>query len=75
VSLAAYSSKTNTCWYAFDLEGGWSVTGGGSFPSAGVFYGKQIKPTTCQALNPDTDTHVTFTSGQGQSYATANTVS
>jgi type IV pilus assembly protein PilA len=74
-SLAAYSSKTSTCWYVFDLESGWAVSGGGSFPSAGVFYGKQTNKTSCTALNPDSDTHVSLTAGQGQSYATAVSVS
>lgn len=75
VSLAAYSSKTSTCWYVFDLESGWAVSGGGSFPSAGVFYGKQTNKTSCTALNPDSDTHVSLTAGQGQSYAKAVSVS
>jgi type IV pilus assembly protein PilA len=75
VSLAAYSSKTSTCWYAFDLESNWGISGGGSFPTGGLFYGKQLKQTTCTALNPDSDTHVSFSSGQGLTYATAVSVS
>ena len=75
LSLAVYSSKTSTCWYAFDLESNWTVTGEGSFnPTAGLFYGKQSKPSSCTALNPDTDTHVSFGSGQGLTYATAASV-
>jgi type IV pilus assembly protein PilA len=75
VSLAVYSSKTSTCWYAFDLESSWSVTGGGSFPSAGVFYGKQTKKTSCTALNPDSDTNVSFPAASGLSYSTATAIS
>jgi type IV pilus assembly protein PilA len=84
VSLAVDSNQTNTCWYAFDLQSSFTVTGGGittTFPSAGVFYGKStpIPPGGCQALNPDTDTTspgiaFTATSG-GQNYGNALTVS
>jgi type IV pilus assembly protein PilA len=62
LSLAAYSSKTNTCWYAFDLEASPPATGSAlsdAFPSAGVWYAKSTvgaTPTTdCKAINPDTD--------------------
>jgi prepilin-type N-terminal cleavage/methylation domain-containing protein len=75
VSLATYSSKTSTCWYAFDLESSWGISGEATFPGAGVFYGKQVKPASCTALNPDADTHISFSSTQGQTYATAASVS
>jgi type IV pilus assembly protein PilA len=75
LSLAAYSSKTSTCWYAFDLESSWGVTGGATFPSAGVFYGKQSRPASCTALAPDSDTHISFSTTVGQSYSTAASVS
>jgi prepilin-type N-terminal cleavage/methylation domain-containing protein len=84
VSLAVDSSQTNTCWYAFDLQSPWKVTGGGIttvFPTAGVFYGKAtpIPSGGCQALNPDTDTTaapggINFTTG-GQNYGSAVAVS
>ncbi len=84
VSLAVDSTQTNTCWYAFDLQSTFKVSGGGltaTFPSAGVFYGKStpIPSGGCQALNPDTDTSspgikFTATSG-GQNYGNAVTVS
>jgi type IV pilus assembly protein PilA len=78
VSLAAFSSKTSTCWYVFDLETGWSITGAATFPSAGVFYGKQTKQTSCTALKPDTDASnpgISFTGGLGLTYSTAVSVS
>jgi prepilin-type N-terminal cleavage/methylation domain-containing protein len=78
LSLALDSKKTNTCWYAFDLESSnWAISGGGTFPSGGVFYGKKVMPSTgCVALNPDADSGVTgFSSGQGQNYGNAVTVS
>jgi prepilin-type N-terminal cleavage/methylation domain-containing protein len=62
LSLASYSSKTNTCWYAFDLEAAPPATGSqltDDFPSAGVWYAKGTvgtTPTDCKAINPDTDT-------------------
>ena len=73
VSLATFSSKTSTCWYAFDLESSWGISGGATFPSPGVFYGKHTNKTSCTALAPDTDTGISF-AGQGQSYSTAVTV-
>ncbi len=77
LSLAVLSSKTSTCWYVFDLQSapGAGLTGGATFPTAGVFYGKQSVTTgSCTALTPDTDTGINFTTG-GQSYSTADTVS
>ena len=61
LSLASYSSKTNTCWYAFDVEttpGGSAMTGGATFPTAGVWYGKSTTAATCAALNADTDANI-----------------
>ena len=45
LSLAVDSAKTNTCWYAFDLEstpvsGTAPLSTKALFPTAGVFYGK-----------------------------------
>jgi type IV pilus assembly protein PilA len=72
LSLAVNSVKTNTCWYAFDLESnppGSQFNAGTSFPTAGVFYGKHtpIPAAGCIALNPDTAA-VSITAGTGQSY-------
>jgi type IV pilus assembly protein PilA len=59
LSLAAFSSKTNTCWYAFDLEATPPATGSqltDVFPSAGVWYAKATvgtTPATCVAINPN----------------------
>jgi type IV pilus assembly protein PilA len=83
LSLAVYSAKTTTCWYAFDVE---STPAGGTgnplnatttFANAGTYYGKQSisGATTCTALNPDTDTHITIGSGSGQNYSNAVAVS
>ncbi len=82
LGLATYSAKTNTCWYAWDLEASPSsliFTGGmatGTFPSAGTWYGKQTGQSSCKALNPTSDPGVkSFVSGgAGQSYANAPTV-
>jgi type IV pilus assembly protein PilA len=76
LSLAVDSSKTNTCWYAFDVETSPTssvFTGGGTFLTAGTFYGKGAAPGTgCKALNPQSDTAVTFSvAGTGQSYSNA----
>jgi type IV pilus assembly protein PilA len=82
LSLAVDSVKTNTCWYAFDLEATPSSaagtplgTGGSSFPSAGVFYAKSATIPTggCVALNPDSHS-VTITTG-GQNYSNAPVIS
>jgi len=70
VVLAAWSSKTNTCWYAVDLENTpanlgadtnailQTTTKNTSLTTAGVYYGKYSKAgTTCTAttgLNPGT---------------------
>jgi type IV pilus assembly protein PilA len=79
VALAVASSKTNTCWYAFDLESSPGSPITGTIPTAGVFYAKQtpIPGTGCSssAVNPDSDTHVVFgasgTATSGQSYSSA----
>jgi type IV pilus assembly protein PilA len=53
LSLAVWSSKTNTCWYVLDLEA--SPTGGAikgnAIPTAGVWYLKSNKPSACKALD------------------------
>ena len=85
LSLAVYSSKTSTCWYAFDVEAT-PVSGiiiaadvTGNLNTAGVYYAKQTSQTTCTALNPATDAHILFGSGTsstaGSSYSTAPSVS
>ena len=75
ISLAVLSTKTNTCWYIFDLQAapGGGLTGGATFPTAGVFYGKQAPApgTGCVALAPDTDTGINITAGQAQNYGSA----
>jgi type IV pilus assembly protein PilA len=87
LALAVYSSKTNTCWYAFDLESTpvSSVISAtdftGNLNSAGVFYAKKASTAGCTAssVNPDTDTGVVFGTGtsstSGSSYSTAATIS
>ena len=79
LSLAVDSTKTNTCWYVFDLETtpGAPITGGSSsFPGAGVFYAKSasIPSGGCIALDP-TSHAVTITSPAGTSYSNAPTIS
>jgi type IV pilus assembly protein PilA len=76
LSLAVDSTKTNSCWFAFDLQStpGTPVTGAGSvIPTAGVFYGKStsIPAGGCEAIDP-TSSAVTLTGGQ--SYSTAVTL-
>jgi type IV pilus assembly protein PilA len=62
VALAAWSTKTNTCWYALDLEttpkaiatDASSIMQGGNttaLSTAGVFYGKSTTTTSCAASN------------------------
>ncbi len=80
ISLAVDSTKTNTCWYAFDLQASWAVTGEATFPSAGVFYGKSATGSSapaagCPALTPDSDANIIFTSTTGQNYGNAAVVS
>jgi prepilin-type N-terminal cleavage/methylation domain-containing protein len=78
LSLAVYSSKTNTCWYAFDLEASPGGVVDIPFPTAGVWYGKAAT-ATCQALNPNSDTNIpanTFVSGAaGTNYGNAPAIS
>jgi type IV pilus assembly protein PilA len=76
LSLAVYSSKTNTCWYAFDVESTPAsppLKAATTFASAGTWYGKQVftGSGTCQALLPDSDAGITFGTGSGQSYSNA----
>jgi len=81
LSLAVDSTKTNTCWYVFDLEATPGLTATtADFPSAGVFYGKQAGIPTggSAALNPATDATtpgIKFTSTTGQNYSGAVAVS
>jgi prepilin-type N-terminal cleavage/methylation domain-containing protein len=55
LSLAVWSSKTDTCWYALDLEAspGTAIAAANVIPTAGVWYLKASKPATCAALLPD----------------------
>jgi type IV pilus assembly protein PilA len=76
LSLAVDSAKTNTCWYAFDVEStpaSAPLKAGTTFANAGTYYGKQatIPPGGCTALNPDSDAGITFAANTGQSYSTA----
>jgi prepilin-type N-terminal cleavage/methylation domain-containing protein len=81
LALATYSSKTNTCWYVWDVEelpSSSIFTGSpttGTFPSAGTWYGKQ-STSSCKALNPTSDPGVKnfVIGGAGQSYSNAATV-
>jgi type IV pilus assembly protein PilA len=83
LSLAVDSSKTNTCWYAFDVESTPAappLDQAGSTPTfanAGTYYGKKsgIPATGCTALNPDTDANISFLANKGQSYSNAVAVS
>ncbi len=83
--LAAFSTKTSTCWYALDLESapipgaGLIVTTAGGTASdenamttAGVFYGKSPpNTTTCVASTAALPTHA---AAWGSSYSTAGKV-
>ena len=80
VSLAVVSSKTSTCWYAFDLEASPGSVITGTIPTAGVFYAKATVTSaggSCTALNPTGagGTVVVFgasgTPTSGQSYSSA----
>jgi type II secretory pathway pseudopilin PulG len=83
LSLAVDSTKTNTCWYAFDVESTPAsppLDQAGSTPTfanAGTYYGKKsgIPATGCTALNPDTDANISFLANKGQSYSNAVAVS
>ena len=85
VALAVPSTKTNTCWYAFDLEASPAippVKTGAVVPSAGVFYAKlsPIPAAGCSssAVSPDSDANVKFgasgSTTSGQSYASAPSI-
>jgi type IV pilus assembly protein PilA len=67
LSLAVYSSKTNTCWFSLDLEAApGSEVASNPIPTAGVWYLKNTSATTCSALAPDaaiTNFPTTLTSG------------
>ena len=74
LSLAVDSTKTNTCWFAFDLQSSpGTPLAGSTIPTAGVFYGKSttIPAGGCEAIDPTTQA-VTLTGGQ--SYSTAVTL-
>jgi type IV pilus assembly protein PilA len=80
LSLAVDSVKTNTCWYAFDLEATPGAPVGTDFANGGVYYGKAaaIPSGGCIALNPNSDATtpgINFPANSGQSYSTAVTVS
>jgi prepilin-type N-terminal cleavage/methylation domain-containing protein len=79
--LAAYSSKTQTCWYALDLEStpASGVTGGiesggtnkNAMSNAGVFYGYLKQATTCIASGAADPTHA---AAWGGDYTAAGSV-
>ncbi len=80
--LAAYSSKTSTCWYALDLEASPAtfatgiVSGGANknaMTTAGVFYGKS--PTNTTTCNASTGAAPANFANWGTSYSNASTVS
>jgi type IV pilus assembly protein PilA len=77
LALAVDSSKTDTCWYVYDLEAtppNGTAVGGGKFPTAGVWYGKSAMPTG--GCVPLLDTAgVVFTTAGGQNYGNATKVS
>jgi hypothetical protein len=90
LSLAVDSAKTNTCWYAFDVEStpadpplpNAPTSGTPTFANAGTYYGKAttIPTNGCIALNPDTDVTASpggihFLANTGQSYSNAVAVS
>jgi type IV pilus assembly protein PilA len=83
--LAAYSSKTSTCWYALDLEAA-PATGAGlletgvpasdknAMTTAGVFYGRSATgspQTSCTATTGATPAN---NAAWNSSYSTAGTV-
>jgi type IV pilus assembly protein PilA len=79
--LAAYSSKTSTCWYALDLESSPAtfatgiVSGGANknaMTTAGVFYGKS--PTNTTVCNASTGAAPATNANWGTSYSNASTV-
>lgn len=75
ISLAVDSSKTNTCWFVFDLQSApGAAVATSTFPSAGVFYGKEagIPAAGCIAINPDTLAE-NLTGGQAYGSAVAIT--
>jgi prepilin-type N-terminal cleavage/methylation domain-containing protein len=85
LALAVASAKTNTCWYAYDLEATPSATivlagnPAPAFPTAGVWYAKSASiGTGCAPVSPAAaDTHFTglATGGNGTSYANAPVIS
>ena len=59
--MRSYSSKTNTCWYAFDLEASPPATGASSRTvpdSRRLVREVDGYAARLHALNPDTDTHI-----------------
>jgi len=79
--LAAYSSKTSTCWYALDLESapasfaGGIVSGGANknaMTTAGVFYGKS--PTNTTTCTASTAAAPATNANWGTSYSNAGSV-
>jgi type IV pilus assembly protein PilA len=79
LSLAVDSAKTNTCWYAFDVESTPAsppLKAAGTFSTAGTWYGKSTSIPTggCVALLPSTtsgDATILFPGGTGQNYSNA----
>jgi type IV pilus assembly protein PilA len=86
MELYSLSSKTSTCWYAFDLEStpsSGAILAGSpapSFPTAGVWYGKKTitSSTTCSSINPgavDTGLKGFAAGGFGTTFANAPAIS
>ncbi len=78
VALAVDSPETDSCWYGFDVEttpASPPLDASTTFANAGVFYGKQEGMGACEALNPDTDSGITFAANTGQNYVSVVTVS
>jgi type IV pilus assembly protein PilA len=88
--LAAYSSKTSTCWYALDLEATPSVMSGSgnivqvspptatdenAMTTAGVFYGRSAASSPQTGCTATTGLAPTSHAAWASSYSTAGTVS
>jgi type IV pilus assembly protein PilA len=87
LALAAWSSKTNTCWYALDLENTPAALGSDSvgviqtgskntttnLPNAGVFYGKTV--VTGGPCTASKALNPTVNANWGSSYSSASTIS
>jgi hypothetical protein len=77
LALAVDSPQANTCWYAFDVESTPGTPLIATFPTSGIWLGKQtpIPAGGCVALNPDSDPGIVFSTPMGLNFAKAATVS